>query len=288
MPAPVSPPLITTLSTPPQTTDIANFDARADTHVLETQALVPELNTANLNVYNNALSAYNSAIAAASSQSLASSSASNAATSESNASISAAAAAAVSTSLIATSSSSVNIGTGSKTFETQAGKQFIAGQFMTISSAANTANYMHGQVTIYSGSTLIINILSIGGSGTFSDWNMSVSGSQGAVGTTSATVSQTLTDAATVAWDWAAGRIGKVTLAGNRVIGLPSNLITDTFILQIVQDATGSRVPTWNAAFKWSAGAVQNPDPVAGRKTIYTGYYDGTDIHIGMANYGSR
>ena len=88
MPAPVIPPTITTLSTPPQTTDIANFDARADTHVLETQALVPELNTANLNVYNNALSAYNSATASAASSVTSSSFADNAAASAAAAGIS--------------------------------------------------------------------------------------------------------------------------------------------------------------------------------------------------------
>lgn len=88
MPAPVSPPLITALSTPPQTTDITNFDARADTHVLETQALVPELNTANLNVYNNALSAYNSATASAASSVTASSFADNSAASAAAAALS--------------------------------------------------------------------------------------------------------------------------------------------------------------------------------------------------------
>jgi hypothetical protein len=62
MTAPVSPPTITALSTPPQTTDIVNFDTRADTHVAEMQTLVPQLTAANLNVYNNAVSSYDSAV----------------------------------------------------------------------------------------------------------------------------------------------------------------------------------------------------------------------------------
>lgn len=86
-----------------------------------------------------------------------------------------------------TSTSSLAIGTGSKTFVTQAGKQFAAGQFVLISSDANPANYMHGQVTSYSGTSLVVNVIDVGGSGTLADWTISVSGSRGATGATGAT-----------------------------------------------------------------------------------------------------
>ena len=85
------------------------------------------------------------------------------------------------------STSSVLIGTGSKTFVTQAGKQFATGQFVLISSDANPANYMHGQVTSYSGTSLVVNVIDVGGSGTLADWTISVSGSRGATGATGAT-----------------------------------------------------------------------------------------------------
>jgi len=86
--------------------------------------------------------------------------------------------------LKATSTSSIAIATGSKTFTIQSGKQFAAGQFVLISSDANSANYMHGQVTSYSSTTLVVNVLDIGGSGTFTDWTISVSGSRGTQGPT--------------------------------------------------------------------------------------------------------
>ena len=84
--------------------------------------------------------------------------------------------------LKSTSTSSIAIGTGSKTFTTQGGKQFAAGQFVLIASDAGPANYMHGQVTSYSGTTLVVNVLDIGGSGTHTDWTITVSGSRGATG----------------------------------------------------------------------------------------------------------
>lgn len=84
--------------------------------------------------------------------------------------------------LTSTSTTSVSIGTGSKTFMTQSSKQYAAGQFISISSNASALNYMHGQVTSYSGTTLVVNVTDIGGSGTHADWNISVSGSQGPVG----------------------------------------------------------------------------------------------------------
>ncbi len=78
-----------------------------------------------------------------------------------------------------TSSSSVLIGTGSKTFTVTAGKSFQIGMFLIIANTTTPANYMYGQVTSYSGTTLIVNITAIGGSGTLAAWTIS----QSAVGT---------------------------------------------------------------------------------------------------------
>lgn len=82
------------------------------------------------------------------------------------------------------STTSLAIGTGSKTFTASSGKSFRSGQFVTAASAAAPANYMFGQVTSYSGTTLIVNVTAVGGSGTLSDWNISVSGARGATGAT--------------------------------------------------------------------------------------------------------
>ena len=193
--------------------------------------------------------------------------------------------------LTATSTTSLAISIGSKSLTIQTGKAFLANtHFVSLVSNANSANFMAGMVTASNSATgaLTVNVTATGGSGTLADWNISLSGNPGATGVAAATTTQTLTDAATVAWDWSAGRIATVTLGGNRIIGLPTNLVTDTFIFKVIQDGTGSRTLTWNAIFKWGAGTAPVLSTVAGRVDLFTGYYDGTVIHANMFSQGSR
>ena len=100
------------------------------------------------------------------------------------AAVSAAEAAASAASLSGTSTTSLLIEIGSKTFTTQAGETYPAGSWFTATSAANLANWMYGQVTSYSGTTLIGDVQVIGGSGTYADWNLSISAARGATGAT--------------------------------------------------------------------------------------------------------
>lgn len=97
---------------------------------------------------------------------------------------SAAAAAASVAALSGTSTSSIAIATGAKTFTTQTGKNFVNGEYLIISSNANSANYMVGQITSYNTSTgaLVMNITSISGTGTHADWNIMITGPQGPQG----------------------------------------------------------------------------------------------------------
>lgn len=116
----------------------------------------------------------------------ASSSASAASASQTAAAASAAAAAnsASSVAITSTSTTSLAIAVASKTFTTQTAKQYVTGMFVVAASAADPTNYMFGQVTSYSGSTLIVNVTVIGGSGTLADWNISLAGTRGATGPT--------------------------------------------------------------------------------------------------------
>lgn len=98
----------------------------------------------------------------------------------------AAASAAAAANINATSTTSLPIASGSATFTTQAGKIFNSGEFLVAASNANAANYMHGQITSYSGTTLVLNVLDTGGTGTHADWNLSISGPQGPAGTSGA------------------------------------------------------------------------------------------------------
>lgn len=76
----------------------------------------------------------------------------------------------------ATSTTSLAIGTGSKTLTIQAGKAFAVGQFVVLASAANAANYMHGQITAHNSATglLTVTATSAVGSGTFADWSVAL------------------------------------------------------------------------------------------------------------------
>lgn len=66
-----------------------------------------------------------------------------------------------------------------------------------------------------------------------------------------------LTDAATINWDCESNQVCSVTLAGNRTMAAPTNIVAGAFYsLLIAQDATGSRTLTWNAAFKFTGGVA--------------------------------
>lgn len=85
-------------------------------------------------------------------------------------------------SFAATSTTSLAIGTGSRSFTTQAGLAYSAGQRVRAASAADVANYMEGVVASYSGTTLAVTVDRIGGSGTLADWNINLIGQPGATG----------------------------------------------------------------------------------------------------------
>lgn len=87
----------------------------------------------------------------------------------------------------ATSASYVTIGTGSKTFVTQAGLAYLAGARVRIVSRANAANYMEGVVSSYAATSMVVAVGTVGGSGTPGDWNISLAGISGESGATGAT-----------------------------------------------------------------------------------------------------
>ncbi len=71
-----------------------------------------------------------------------------------------------------TSSTSITIGTGSKTFTTQSGKNWYVGQAVRIASTSTPSNYMDGQVTSYSSTSLVVNVTAVGGAGTIASWTI--------------------------------------------------------------------------------------------------------------------
>lgn len=127
---------------------------------------------------------------------------------------SAASAAAIAGAFVGTSATSVAIGSGNKTFATQAGEQYTPGIFMTAVSAANPANYMAGQLVSYSGTSAVINVTVTGGSGTYANWNLSLAGPQGATGPQGPTGTLSGTAVGAINWN------GTVTLASAGTVGI--------------------------------------------------------------------
>jgi hypothetical protein len=92
--------------------------------------------------------------------------------------------------ITATSTTTQTITTGTLSFQVPAQAAWAPGMFVSVVDSANTANWMVGTVVSYDGvSTLTINVLSTGGSGTYSTWLINLSGPAGAgpVGATGAT-----------------------------------------------------------------------------------------------------
>jgi phage gp45-like len=86
----------------------------------------------------------------------------------------------------ATSATSTSIGTGSKTFTTQSGLAYSAGARARIAATGALTNWVEGQVTSYSGTSLVINVDLTNGSGTFASWTINLAGQQGIQGLTGA------------------------------------------------------------------------------------------------------
>jgi hypothetical protein len=92
-------------------------------------------------------------------------------------------------------------------------------------------------------------------------------------------LSQTLTDASTIAWDGSLGVIATVTLGGNRTVGAPSNLKVGTYVLHVIQDSTGGRTLSWNSAFKWPAGQAPALSTGGGKRDMFSFVSDGTNLY---------
>jgi hypothetical protein len=98
---------------------------------------------------------------------------------------------------------------------------------------------------------------------------------------------QTLVDGATVNWDMSAGNIGLWAIGANRILAAPTNLVVGSSALRITQDVTGSRTVTWNAIFKWSAGAAPVLSTAGNAIDIVSFIYDGTSLYGSLVSRGA-
>lgn len=90
-----------------------------------------------------------------------------------------------------------------------------------------------------------------------------------------------LTDAAEIVTDGSLGRLFKVTIAGDRELSNPTNLVPGLlYTFHVTQDATGSRLLTYGTMFKFAAGTAPtlSTDPAA--TDVLSGVFDGTSFVV--------
>jgi hypothetical protein len=87
----------------------------------------------------------------------------------------------------------------------------------------------------------------------------------------------TLTDGATVTWNAETQDVAKVTLAGNRTLSSATSGTTGQFIsLLIIQDGTGSRTLTWNAAYEFASDTAPTLTTTASKGDLFVFRYNGS------------
>ena len=90
----------------------------------------------------------------------------------------------------------------------------------------------------------------------------------------------TLTDGATISWNLNTAQTAKVTLAGNRTLNNPTNKQAGaTYLLLVVQDATGGRTLTFSSDYKFPGGTAPTLSTGANQIDLLTFYCDGTNMY---------
>jgi hypothetical protein len=90
----------------------------------------------------------------------------------------------------------------------------------------------------------------------------------------------TLTDGTNISWDVTAKPIANVTLAGNRTLDNPTNMVAGaSFLLKVTQDGSGGHTLAYGNAYKWPGGTVPTLSTGIGDIDILTFYCDGTSMY---------
>jgi hypothetical protein len=87
----------------------------------------------------------------------------------------------------------------------------------------------------------------------------------------------TLTDASTISWDVSTSSVAKVTLGANRTLGAATNAQAGQFVsLLIIQDGTGSRTVTFNAAYEFKDDTAPTLTTTAAKGDLFVFRYNGS------------
>lgn len=170
--------------------------------------------------------------------------------------------------LVITSTTSTAIGVGAKTFTVGANLSLSAGQFILIASDADpAANYMWGTITSYSSTTLVVDVAAVGGSGTFADWTMYLTGARGETGPTGS-----ISDANTITAGTSAG------------ITFETNGGSDILLLGSGGSANGTMYG--NLSMNTSNKIVNMADPSSAQDAATKNYVD-TEVAGAILSYAS-
>ena len=86
----------------------------------------------------------------------------------------------------------------------------------------------------------------------------------------------TLTDASTIAWDVGTSPVAKVTLGASRTLGAATNAQTGQFVsLLVIQDGTGSRTLSFNAAYEFKDDTAPTLTTTASKGDLFVFRYNG-------------
>ncbi len=87
----------------------------------------------------------------------------------------------------------------------------------------------------------------------------------------------TLTDASTISWDVGTSPVAKVTLGASRALGAATNAQTGQFIsLLVIQDGTGSRTLSFNAAYEFKDDTAPTLTTTAAKGDLFVFRYNGS------------
>ena len=87
----------------------------------------------------------------------------------------------------------------------------------------------------------------------------------------------TLTDASTISWNALTQPVAKVTLGANRTLGAASGGVAGQFVsLLIIQDGTGSRTVTFNAAYEFKDDTAPTLTTTASKGDLFVFRYNGS------------
>ena len=91
----------------------------------------------------------------------------------------------------------------------------------------------------------------------------------------------TLSDGANISWDASANQVCSVTLAGNRTLDVPTNMVDGAFYsFAAIQDGTGSRTLSFASGpgFKFAGGTAPTLTTAANARDEFVFKSDGTDM----------